>query len=63
LIDKFNTLRKHKFRRLFAIKEGEHFDYNGFKKEMAKEIEALEDDLMGVELKLQEQLQVATTDF
>ncbi len=62
-IDKFNTLRKHKFRRLFAIKEGEHFDYNGFKKEMAKEIETLEDELMGVELKLQEQLQVATTDF
>jgi SMC interacting uncharacterized protein involved in chromosome segregation len=63
LIDKFNTLRKHKFRRLFAIKEGEHFDYNSFKKEMAKEIETLEDDLMGVELKLQEQLQVATSDF
>ena len=63
LIDKFNTLRKHKFRRLFAIKEGEHFDYNSFKKEMAKEIETLEDDLMAVELKLQEQLQVATTDF
>ena len=56
LIDKFNTVRKHKFRRLFAIKEGEHFDYAGFKKEMAKEIEILEDDLMGVELKLQEQL-------
>lgn len=30
---------------------------------MAKEIETLEDELMGVELKLQEQLQVATTDF
>ena len=51
-IDKFNTFRKHKFRRLFAIKEGEHFEYGSFKKEMAKEIETLEDDLMGVELKL-----------
>ena len=56
LIDQFNTLRKHKFRRLFDIKEGEHFDFNSFKKEMAKKIEILEDNLMEVELKLQEQL-------
>jgi hypothetical protein len=49
-------LRKHKFRRLFDIKEGEHFDFNSFKKEMAKKIEILEENLMEVELKLQEQL-------
>jgi hypothetical protein len=49
-------LRKHKFRRLFDIKEGEHFDFNSFKKEMVKKIEILEDNLMEVELKLQEQL-------
>lgn len=50
LIDKFNAMRKHKFHRLFAIKEGEHFDYNSFKKEMVKEIDTLEDALMAVEL-------------
>jgi hypothetical protein len=32
--------------------EGEQFDYNSFKKEMAKEIDVLEDELMGIELKL-----------
>ena len=51
-IDKFETKRKHKFRKLYAIKEGEQFDYNSFKKEMAKEIDVLEDELMGSELKL-----------
>ncbi len=56
-------MRKHKFRKLQGIKDGEHFDYNGFKKEMHREIELLEDELMNIELKLQEQLQVATTDF
>jgi xanthine dehydrogenase iron-sulfur cluster and FAD-binding subunit A len=56
LIDNFTKLRKHKFRQLYAIKDGEHFDYNGFKKQLHAEIDKLEDDLMGVELKLQESL-------
>ncbi len=63
LIDKFTSLRKHKFRHLQSIKDSDHFDYNGFKKELYVEIDKLEDDLMGVELKLQESLLTATTDF
>ena len=53
-IDNFTKVRKHKFRKLQAIKEGDHFDYSGFKKEMHRDIESLEDELMNIELKLQE---------
>lgn len=45
------------------MREGDHFDYAGFKKELIVEIEKLEDGLMEVELKLQESLQISTNDF
>ena len=45
------------------MKDPDHFDYNGFKKELYSQIDKLEDGLMEVELKLQESLQVATTNF
>lgn len=63
VIDDFQKVRKHKFRRLQGLKEGEHFDYAAFKREMAKEIDFLEDNLMGVELKLQEAIQDSTSNF
>jgi len=63
LIDKFTSYRKHKFRELQNVKDPDHFDYNGFKKELYSQIDKLEDGLMEVELKLQESLQVATTNF
>lgn len=56
-------MRKHEFRKLQNIKDSDRFDYNGFKKELYAEIDKLEDNLMGVELKLQESLLAATTDF
>ena len=63
IIDNFNKLRKHRFRTVQALREGEHFDFAGFKRELGAEIERLEDALMNVELKLQESLQVSTNDF
>jgi hypothetical protein len=63
LIDQFTSVRKHKFRQLQAVKDGEHFNYAAFKKELHQIIDRLEDDLMGVELKLQESLSAATVDF
>ena len=65
LIDRFINLRKHAFLKKLpeVVPEGMHIDYAGFKKGLNSEIEVLEDDLMGVELKLQEALQVSTSDF
>jgi hypothetical protein len=54
LIDRFINLRKHAFLKKLpeVVPEGMHIDYAGFKKGLNSEIEVLEDDLMGVELKL-----------
>lgn len=61
LIDAFQKLRKHRFRML--QQQDANFNFGAFKKEMMGEIEKLEDALMGVELKLQESLSVATSGF
>jgi len=50
LIDKFKNYRKHRFREL-ARKDDEEL-YEKYEDDLLNQIEVLEDDLMGVEMKL-----------
>jgi hypothetical protein len=61
LIDAFQKLRKKQFRML--QQQDANYNFGAFKREMMGEIDKLEDALMNVELKLQESLQISTTDF
>jgi hypothetical protein len=64
-MEKFTSLRKHKFREIQRLeaKEDDDIDYDLFEEELMAEIDKLEDELMGVEMKLQESLQLSTQDF
>lgn len=57
LMEKFKNLRKHKFRLINQIQEkDEDADFDEYEDEMLEHIDKLEDDLMGVEMKLSEAL-------
>jgi hypothetical protein len=61
LIDAFQKLRKKQFRML--QQKDANNSFGEFERKMMGEIDKLEDALMNVELKLQERLQISTTDF
>lgn len=57
-------MRKHKFRQIHQLqKQDEDTDFDTFEEGMLEEIDKLEDDLMRVEMKLSETLQLATQNF
>ena len=54
LIEAFKSKRKHRFREIQNI--GDNADYDTYEDELMLDINKLEDDLMGVEMKLQDTL-------
>lgn len=58
-IEEFKRNRKHKFREL--NEDDEQFD--AYEHALMQDIDVLEDDLMGVEMKMQDSLAVATVEF
>ena len=64
LIDKFKNFRKHKMRALQThARRDDDALIDKFERELIEEVERLEDELMGVEMKLSDALQQSTTDF
>lgn len=61
LIDQFKSYRKHQFRELTQKDDEELFDE--YEEKIINVIDALEDDLMATEMKLQDTLGTATVDF
>mmetsp|Transcript_27396 Transcript_27396/g.20546 ORF Transcript_27396/g.20546 Transcript_27396/m.20546 type:complete len:143 (+) Transcript_27396:908-1336(+) len=61
LIDQFKNSRKHRFRQLNDQYDEDQFDK--FEEDLLKQIDMLEDGLMGVEMKLKDVLETATNDF
>ena len=61
LIDKFKNQRKHVFRELTNVDDEDMYDK--YEDKLMESITALEDELMGVEMKLQDTLGAATQDF
>lgn len=61
LIQKFENLRKHKFREI--QKQDDEADLDVYENDLMREIEILEDNLTGVEMKLQDTLSKSTQDF
>lgn len=58
LIEVFKSKRKHKFRQLDQLEDrDEEVDLDEFEDELTEDINKLEDDLLGVEMKLSEALQ------
>lgn len=60
-IDTFKNYRKHRLRELTQKEDEELFD--NYEENLIEVIEKLEDDLMGVEMKLQDTLGASTFDF
>lgn len=66
LIDKFNSMRKNKMRliqKMLDTKDIDDIDFDSFEDELILAINELEDELMGVEMKLQESLGASTAEF
>jgi hypothetical protein len=63
-IEAFKSKRKHKFRLLDQLEDkDEDIDLDDFEDELLDDIRQLEDDLLGVEMKLSEALQTSTGEF
>ena len=61
LVNGFKNQRKHRFRELMQKDDEELFDQ--YEEKLLEQIDLLEDQLMGVEMKLQDNLAVSTGDF